>query len=223
MKNYETILFDLDGTLTDPKEGIIKSIEYALRKMGLQKMEEFELLTFIGPPIQRSFSEVCGMNDDEVARAVHFYREYFTRNGMIENKVYSGIPQLLHELKEAGKQLFVATSKPTVFANEILKFFSLDHYFIDIVGSNLDGSRIDKKEIIEWIYQKYLQNSDGKSVMVGDRSHDIIGANLNGIDSIGVTYGYGTKEELEQVKASYVVGTVEELRTILQSVSSPKV
>ncbi|MET3193957.1 phosphoglycolate phosphatase [Bacillus sp. OAE603] len=189
MKNYEYILFDLDGTLTDPKEGIINSIEYALRKMGKQEIQELELLTFIGPPIQHSFSEVCGMNEDEVDRAVHFYREYFTENGMIENKVYSGIPKLLHELKEAGKKLFVATSKPTVFANEILKFFQLDYYFIDIVGSNLDGSRIDKKEIIEWIYQEYLQFLDGEVVMVGDRSHDIIGANLNGIESIGVTYG----------------------------------
>jgi len=215
MKNYEYILFDLDGTLTDPKEGIIRSIEYALQKMGLQEMEESKLLTFIGPPIQRSFSEVCGMNEDEVTRAVHFYREYFTKNGMIENKVYNGIPQLLHELKEAGKKLFVATSKPTVFAYEILKFFQLDHYFTEIVGSNLDGSRIDKKEIIEWICQKYLQFSDGDVVMVGDRSHDIIGANMNGIESIGVTYGYGTRVELEQVKAGYIVATVEELRTIL--------
>ncbi len=222
MKNYETILFDLDGTLTDPKEGIINSIEYALRKMGLQEIPELELLKFIGPPIQRSFSEVCGMNEDEVVRAVNFYREYFTKNGMIENKVYSGIPQLLHELKEDGKKLFVATSKPTLFANEILKFFQLDHYFIDIVGSNLDGSRIDKKEIIEWICQKYLQFSDGEIAMVGDRSHDVIGANLNGIESIGVTYGYGTKEELEQVKASYVVGTVEGLRAILRSESTAK-
>ncbi|MEH6936870.1 HAD family hydrolase [Bacillus sp. JJ664] len=223
MKNYETILFDLDGTLTDPKEGIIKSIEYALRKMGLIEMEESELLPFIGPPIQQSFSEVCGMNKNEVARAVHFYREYFTENGMIENKVYSGIPQLLNELKEAGKKLFVATSKPTVFAKEILKFFQLDHYFIEIVGSNLDGTRINKKEIIEWICQKYLQFSDGEVVMVGDRSHDIIGANLNGIESIGVMYGYGTKEELEQVNASYVVGTVEELRTILRIESTVKI
>lgn len=223
MKNYEYILFDLDGTLTDPKEGIINSIEYALRKMGHQEMQELELLKFIGPPIQRSFSEVCGMNEDEVVRAVHFYREYFTKNGMIENKVYSGIHQLLLELKEAGKKLFVATSKPTVFANEILRFFQLNHYFIDIVGSNLDGSRIDKKEIIEWIYQKYLQFSDGKVVMVGDRSHDIIGANLNGIESIGVTYGYGTKEELEEVNASFVVATVEELRTILRLESGAKV
>jgi len=223
MKNYEYILFDLDGTLTDPKEGIINSIKYALRKMEQQEIQELELLTFIGPPIQWSFSEVCGMNEEEVTRAVHFYREYFTENGMIENKVYSGIPQLLHELKETGKKLFVATSKPTVFANEILKFFQLDHYFIDIVGSNLDGSRIDKKEIIEWIHQKYLQFSDGEVVMVGDRSHDIIGANLNGIESIGVTYGYGSKEELEEVKASYVVGTVEELRTILRLESTAKV
>lgn len=223
MKNYEYILFDLDGTLTDPKEGIIKSIQYALRKMGHQEIQELELLKFIGPPIQRSFSEICGMNEDEVARAVHFYREYFTQSGMIENKVYSGIPQLLLELKEAGKKLFVATSKPTVFANEILKFFQLDHYFIDIVGSNLDGSRIDKKEIIEVICGKFLQSSDEKIVMVGDRSHDIIGANINGIESIGVTYGYGTKEELEQAKASYVAFTVEELKSILQSESRARV
>lgn len=222
MKNYEVILFDLDGTLTDPKEGIINSIQYALQKMKRPELLELELLKFIGPPIQRSFSEICQMNDEEVLRAVYFYREYFTKNGMIENKVYDGIPHLLHELKNAGKLLFVATSKPTVFAKEILGFFQLDHYFMEIVGSNLDGSRIDKKEIIEFISQKYSQYSKKNIVMVGDRSHDVIGANLIGIDSIGVTYGYGTQEELDDAGATFIVHTVEELNVILKTESKVK-
>lgn len=223
MNNYEYILFDLDGTLTDPKEGILNSIQYALQKMGLPKMRESELLKFIGPPIQKSFSEICQLNDEDVLRAVHYYREYFTKNGMIENKVYSGIPNLLYELKKAGKQLIVATSKPTVFAKEILKYFHLDHYFIEIVGSNLDGSRIDKKEIIEYISLKYSQFSKSNAVIVGDRSHDVIGANLVGIESIGVMYGYGTKDELDIAGANYVVSSVEELARIFESENKVKI
>ncbi|PFH87944.1 HAD family hydrolase [Bacillus sp. AFS088145] len=212
---YNTILFDLDGTLTDPKVGILNSVKYALQNMNKAIPLESELLKFIGPPIQRSFFEVCQFSEKELVNAVRFYREYFSQGGMIENNVYVGIRELLRELKKEKKRLYVATSKPTIFAREILSHFQLDEFFIQIVGSELDGTRIDKGEIIEYIFEKNNDLSKGDSVMVGDRFHDIIGAKTAKIDSIGVTYGYGSELELTDAGANAIVNNVDQLKKML--------
>lgn len=202
---YNTILFDLDGTLTDPKVGILNSVKHALQKMNQPIPLESELLKFIGPPIQRSFSEICKFNEKEMLNAVRFYREYFSQIGMIENNVYVGIRELLIDLQKEKKRLYVATSKPTIFAKKILSHFQLEHFFIEIVGSELDGTRIDKGEIIEYIFEMNNDLSKEDSVMVGDRHHDIIGAKIGNIDAIGVTYGYGSELELTNAGANAIV------------------
>ncbi|MEH7400450.1 MULTISPECIES: HAD family hydrolase [Bacillaceae] len=212
---YNTILFDLDGTLTDPKVGILNSVKYALQKMNKAIPIESELLKFIGPPIQQSFSEIFQFNEKELVNAVRFYREYFSQSGMIENNVYDGIRELLSELQKEKKRLYVATSKPTIFAREILIHFQLDEFFIQIVGSELDGTRIDKGEIIEYIFEKNNELSKEDSVMVGDRFHDIKGAKIANIDSIGITYGYGTELELTNAGANAIINSVDQLKKML--------
>ncbi|PFB70647.1 HAD family hydrolase [Bacillus cereus] len=208
---YTTFLFDLDGTLTDPKEGIINSVLYALKKVGIEELHVSELDSFIGPPIQQSFIERYNMSEGEVERAVFYFREYLKQRGLFENNVYEGIPDLLQQLKNPANRLFVATSKPTVFAKQVLEHFQLTDYFEDIVGSNLDGTRIKKEEIIAHILQTNEELNKEEIVMIGDRKHDIIGANRNEIASIGVLYGYGSETELTEVGATHIANDVKEL------------
>ncbi|MBM6645176.1 HAD family hydrolase [Bacillus sp. RIT 809] len=210
---YTTFLFDLDGTLTDPKKGIINSVLYALEKIGIEEVNISELDSFIGPPIQQSFVDRYNMNEIEVERAVFYFREYLKQSGLLENKVYDGIGALLQELKDAGNRLFVATSKPTVFAKQVIEHFQLTSFFEEIVGSNLDGTRIKKEEIIAHILQTNEELQKEEMVMIGDRKHDVIGANSNGIASIGVLYGYGNENELSDAGASHIVKDVEELQS----------
>ncbi|MGE6588370.1 HAD family hydrolase [Bacillus mycoides] len=210
---YTTFLFDLDGTLTDPKEGIINAVLYVLEKMGIEEVNISELDSFIGPPIQQSFADRYNMNEIEVERAVFYFREYLKQSGLLENKVYDGIGALLQELKDAGNRLFVATSKPTVFAKQVIEHFQLTSFFEEIVGSNLDGTRIKKEEIIAHILQTNEELQKEEMVMIGDRKHDVIGANSNGIVSIGVLYGYGNENELSDAGAIHIVKDVEELQS----------
>ncbi|GLV65519.1 phosphoglycolate phosphatase [Bacillus mycoides] len=210
---YKTFLFDLDGTLTDPKEGIINSVLYALEKIGIEEVNISELDSFIGPPIQQSFVDSYNMNEIEVERAVFYFREYLKQSGLLENKVYDGITTLLQELKDAGNRLFVATSKPTVFAKQVIEHFQLTTFFEEIVGSNLDGTRIKKEEIIAHILQTNEELKKEEMVMIGDRKHDVISANSNGIASIGVLYGYGSEIELSDAGAIHIVKDVEELQS----------
>ncbi|MGE7864810.1 phosphoglycolate phosphatase [Bacillus cereus] len=210
---YKTFLFDLDGTLTDPKEGIINSVLYALEKMGIEEGKISELDSFIGPPIQQSFAERYNMSEIEVEEAVVYFREYLKKSGLLENKIYDGIPTLLQELKDAGNRLYVATSKPTIFAKQVIEHFQLTSFFEEIVGSNLDGTRIKKEEIIAHILQTNEELKKEEIVMIGDRKHDIIGANNNEIASIGVLYGYGSEKELSEARATYIVKDVEELQS----------
>ena len=211
---YTYILFDLDGTLTDPKEGITKSIQYALNKMEIIEDDLDKLTSFIGPPLLQSFQELYDFSDEEARLALQFYRERFAITGLFENEVYEGIEKLLKNLIKLNYRLAVATSKPTVFAKQILDFFNLSRYFEVIVGSELDGTRSAKGEVIaEVLMQMKLENKD-QCVMIGDRKHDIIGASENGIDSIGVTYGYGSQQELEHANATYIVHSVESLSII---------
>jgi len=215
MKKYTNILFDLDGTLTDPKVGITKSVAYALQSFGIEVEDLDSLVKFIGPPLRVSFKEYYGFSENDCIKAVEKYREYFREKGLFENNVYPGIEDLLRNLKQSGRRLFVATSKPTVFAVKILEHFNLIQYFDYVSGSELDGSRDSKGEVIEFALQKNDLTNQINVVMVGDREHDVIGAKENNIDVIGVLYGYGNRTELEKAGATYIVESIEELSKLL--------
>jgi phosphoglycolate phosphatase len=215
MDKYRVTLFDLDGTLSDPKIGITKSVQYALQKLDIIEPDINKLEYFIGPPLQDSFAEHYGFDAEKTQKAIHFYRERFKEKGMFENELYSEIPLLLKSLQEHPFTLVVATSKPTIFAVQILKYFNVDQYFGLVVGSNLDGTRTSKTEIIQYILDRYNEYHLDQYIMIGDRKHDIIGANNTGMDSIGVTYGYGSLEELSNTNPTYIVNSVDQLKDLL--------
>jgi len=210
--NYKVILFDLDGTISDPKIGITKSVQYGLKKMNIDEPDIDKLEHFIGPPLRLSFEECYGFTPEQAMQAIGYYRERFEEKGMYENTLYDGIRELLATLKEQGYVLAIATSKPTVFAKEILRYFELQHYFDFIGGSNLDETRSFKWEVIEYVMQQFEQYTPEQFIMIGDRKYDINGAKKMGIDSIGVTYGYGSQEELQAASANYIIDTVKELQ-----------
>lgn len=212
---YKYILFDLDGTLTDPVEGITNSVAYALNKMGHTKFDIDTLKKFIGPPLKDSFMQYFGFTEAKADQAILYYREYFKAKGIDENQIYDGIVDMLSELHDRGKVLIVATSKPTVFAETILKNFDIAKYFTCVMGSNLDGSRTRKADVIEAALGCVGITDYSQAVMIGDREHDIIGAKAVGIDSIGVAYGYGSYEELEKAEATRIVGSVLDLKILL--------
>ena len=212
----KVILFDLDGTLTDPGVGITNSVMYALEKYGIIVSDRSELYKFIGPPLMQSFENYYGFDKNEAERAVSLYREYFRDRGIFENQVYDGIKQLLGTLKAKGKVVGLATSKPEVYAKQILEHFELDGDFDFISGSMMSGERTDKGEVIAWAVQLLGEKQKQKytaeeMVMIGDREHDVIGARKNRITSIGVLYGYGSREELTEAGADAVVSSVGEL------------
>ncbi|WP_294133070.1 HAD family hydrolase [uncultured Clostridium sp.] len=216
MKKY--ILFDLDGTITDPKEGITKSVAYALSKFGIKVDSLNELCKFIGPPLKDSFIEYYNFNDDEAEKAIKYYREYFSDRGIYENQVYKGFEDILISLKENNKVLIVATSKPTIFAQKILEHFNLRKYFSFVSGSNLDGTRVKKSEVIQYALERNNIKDLSEVIMIGDRKHDVYGAKEIGIESIGVLYGYGDYEELYDNGANYIVNNVEELRKLIMEI-----
>lgn len=215
MKKYDVILFDLDGTLTDSSPGIINSILYALKKYDIIVENTDELRKFLGPPLHESFRDFYGFDEDKAMEAVSFYREYFSTKGLLENTVYDGIPMLLQNLKNSGKRLILATSKPQEFTNRIMNHFDLTKYFEFIAGSNMDGTRSKKAEVIAFALNSCDVTDMANAVMVGDRKHDIIGAKAVGIDSIGVEYGYGDYDELSSAGATYIVKTIEKLEELL--------
>jgi len=212
---YTNILFDLDGTLTDPKEGIINSVKFALSKMGVNESEVGDLMKFIGPPLHVSFRDFCGFNEENTELAVQYFREYFTDKGINENSIFPGVVELLESLKSRKFNMFIATSKPTVHANTVLDNFGITKYFQYVKGSNLNGTESGKPEIIAHIIEKFNLEKD-KTVMIGDRFYDIIGAKENGIDSIGVTFGYGGETELKEAGATYICNSVKEIYKIIQ-------
>lgn len=215
---YDIVSFDLDGTLTDPKEGITLSVQHALRTGGIDVSNPDELRCFIGPPLKEQFSAFVGWTEEESEAAVARYRERFAAVGWAENKVYDGIPELLEDLCAAGRTLAVATSKPQVFAERILRHFHLASYFSVICGSELSGNRTKKAEVIEETL-RLLGNPDrARVVMVGDRRYDAEGAAACGLPCVGVRYGYAADGELEAAGAHPIVDTVEELRQYLLSV-----
>ena len=209
------ILFDLDGTLTDPKEGITKAVQYALKKHGIEVESRDELEKFIGPSLKYSFMEFYNFSEEQALQAVEDYREYFKPIGLYENEVYPGIVALLEELHSRDMKLFIATSKPTVFASQIAEHFNIDKYFTEIVGSQLDGPRVEKDEVIGYILEKYNLTQKDHIIMVGDRKFDILGAKKHGLQTIGVSYGYSEENELEEAGACCIADTVEQLATYL--------
>lgn len=229
---YQYILFDLDGTLTDPKQGITASVQYALHRMGIEEPDLDKLEPFIGPPLLDSFHEFYGFDEEQGQQAVVYYRERFSVTGLFENEVYPGMEQLLAKLRAAGKKLAVASSKPGVFVDRILEHFGLDTYFDVVVGSELDGTRAKKEEVVEEalrlllpeeLFQGIMEVKGEKSpekydtvVMVGDRRFDVEGAKAFHIASVGVNYGYAAPGELSTAGADVVVETVEELGEVLK-------
>jgi len=213
--NKTYILFDLDGTISDPKEGIIKSIQYSLQSFGIN-VEDLDTLTpFIGPPLRDSYKQFYGFNDTETEKAVAKYREYFAETGIFQNSLYNGVVELLQTLQDMNKQLMIATSKPTVYAEKILKHFEIDRYFAFVSGSELDGRRSKKSEVIQYALDSVGITRLDDAVMIGDRKYDILGAKALGIDSIGVLYGYGDLQELTAAGATIICETVEDLRGVL--------
>ena len=220
--NKQYILFDLDGTITDSKPGILKSMQYAMKNFGIGiKDEELDSYSFfLGPPLRDSFRKGFNLNDEEAEKAVAKYREYFVPKGMFDNILYPGISDLLKNLKISGKTVILATSKPEIYARQILEHFGLLKYFDFTAGDALDGSRAGKdKAILRGLEHFNIISSEekAKAVMIGDRNHDIIGAAKTGIESVGVLYGYGSEEELTsgEYRADYIVRDITELSELL--------
>lgn len=211
---YDTILFDLDGTLTDPGVGITNAVMYALEKHGVVETDRSRLYRFIGPPLIESFERFYGWSHEEAVRGLADYREYFGSKGIFENEVFVGVPDLLSTLKKCGCKIVLATSKPELFARQILEHFELLGYFDGVHGATMDEKRNKKVDVIAWAL-KHTQDV-GCAVMVGDRFYDIEGAKANGIDSIGVLFGYGDEPELRDAGATYLVRSVEELAALLR-------
>ncbi len=203
----KNVYIDLDGTLTDPYEGITKCICYALERLGEPRPSAGALRQTIGPPLLDTFAPLVG--EERVPKALEYYRERFSDVGWLENIPYDGIHDVLETLNEAGHQCFVATTKPHVFARRIVEHFDIAQYFNEIYGSELDGTRTDKTELLQ--YAQAQRATRRESIMIGDRHHDIIGAVNNGLRAIGVTYGYGTADELFEAGAESIAASPQEL------------
>ena len=203
---YDTILFDLDGTLTDSGLGITKAVQYALGQMGYAVPARESLFTFIGPPLHKSFRNHCGMDEETAVEAVRQFRVYYNQmGGILENEVYDGVPEMLADLKKAGRRLVIATSKPQAAAEKVMHHFGLDEFVPEIVGGT-DDTRNTKGKVIAWAL-KELDIDPKTAIMVGDREHDIHGAGENGIPAMGITWGYGDRPELENAGAAVVCDT----------------
>lgn len=208
--HHSIILFDLDGTLTDPREGITRSVQYALAKLGIDEPDLSALEHFIGPPLLQCFMATYGLDEDTAWQAVNHYRERFRITGLYENQPFEGIEVLLEGLRAQGRTLYIATSKPTVFAEEIARHFGFHQHFQRIYGSELDGTRTNKVELIAHLLQEE-RLQPGSALMIGDRKHDLIGARSNGLQSVAVGYGFGSREELLGESPDYHFETLEAL------------
>lgn len=212
MKDY--LLFDLDGTLTDPEEGITKAVQLALAHFGIQVEDRTQLRPFIGPPLWDQFTE-WGLTGEQANEAVSVFREYYLEKGVYENKEYAGIREMLGALKGAGYRLYVATSKPEGMAKIVTDYFGLTELFDRVAGASTDQERVRKADVIRYLLEAEGITDLSAAVMIGDRKHDVLGAKEVGMDSIGVLYGYGDRDELETAGAGYIAATVEELEEFL--------
>ena len=202
---YKYCLFDLDGTLTDPAIGITNSVMHALEKYDIHVEDRAELYPFIGPPLDYSFKTFYGFTDEQAVQAIKYYREYFSVTGLFENKVYDGIPEMLKKLKEKGVKIALATSKPYEFSIKILKHFDLYKYFDFFGAATMDGRISKKEDVISTLLNEMSAQNKDEILMVGDRYHDIEGAKANDLKSAGVLWGYGSKEELQNAGAEYIL------------------
>lgn len=214
---FKYCLFDLDGTLTDSKEGIIRSVQYALKGFGIDEPDLTKLSVFLGPPLKKSFMEFYGLSKEDAEKAVGLYRERFAPTGIFENSVYPGIPEMLDQLKAKGMYLAVASSKPECYVRQILEHFDIEKYFDVIVGSEMDGRRSQKEEVVEEALKQLnvltisVEERKSSCVMIGDRKFDIQGAKAHSLTGVGVRFGYAAQGELEEEGADYIAETVEEL------------
>lgn len=218
---FKYCLFDLDGTLTDPREGITKSVQHALKAFGIEEPDLKKLEPFIGPPLKDSFMELYGLNEEQAIKAIEIYRERFVPIGVLENQIFPGIADMLYRLREEGITLAVASSKPTCFVHQILMHFDIEQYFEVIVGSELDGTRATKEEVVEEALRQLallgLPEDEKRNTcaMIGDRKFDIRGAKAYGLTGIGVRFGFAQEGELEAEGADYIADTVEQLGRLL--------
>jgi len=216
MEKYDTVLFDLDGTLTDPGEGITNSVAYALNKYGIDVEDKRELYKFIGPPLCDSFADFYGFSEEKAREAIEVYREYYRDKGINECTLYKGIDELLFALKNAGFKIALATSKPELFAHSVLQNHNIDKYFDFIGGATMDEkTRSTKEQVIEYVLASINARDTSKIIMIGDRCFDINGAKAFNLDSIGVTFGYGSYEELRNAGATYIVNSAKEIENLL--------
>jgi len=211
---FDYLFFDLDGTLTDPALGITNSFKYALKYFGREIPSYETLCTFIGPPLNDTFKNLLNFEDEKIPEAIKKYREYFADKGLFENSVYPGIPELLSTLKQSGKKLVVATSKPEDFSVRIIEHFGLTQYFENVCGSLRDETRTKKDEVISFAIERNHITDKSKILMIGDRKHDILGAKKVGLKSCGVLFGYGSREELEASGADFIAENVSRLDKI---------
>ena len=195
---YKYILFDLDGTITESGPGIMNSVEYALNKMNREVGERDTLKKFIGPPLTESMEKYYGMSEEEALLGVKYYREYYHDKGIYENRVYDGLEEVLKKINEAGKQAIVATSKPEKYAKIIIDHFHLTQYFACVAGMEMDGGRGTKAQVITYALEKNDIADKSNVLMIGGREHDVIGAHENGLDCLGILYGFGSRKELKK-------------------------
>ena len=212
---FDYLFFDLDGTLTDPAQGITNSFIHALKYFGIEIPSYEKLCSFIGPPLVDTFKTQFGFSDEQAAEGVKKYREYFAAKGLLENTVYPGIPELLSTLKQNGKKLVVATSKPEEYSIKIIEHFGLSQYFENVCGSLMDETRSKKDEVIEYAIERNHITDRSKILMIGDRKHDMLGAKKCGIAACGILFGYGSREELQTNGADMIAGTVKDLELLL--------
>lgn len=215
---YRYLLFDLDGTLTNPKEGITKCVQYALHYCGIEEPDLDKLEPFIGPPLVDSFMEFYGIPEEQAREAVEKYRERFRKVGIFENMVFDGVPQMLEALQKQGKKLVIASSKPEEFVIQILEKFRIRSYFCEVVGATMDEKRTAKADVIREAFSRLNITEEMKSevLMIGDRKHDAEGAAACGIDCLGTYIGFARPGELEKAGAAYIVNTVEEMADFLK-------
>ncbi|WP_297960481.1 HAD hydrolase-like protein [uncultured Ruminococcus sp.] len=213
MRDKDILLFDLDGTLTDSTEGILNCLRYALERMGFEYPEDTN--RFLGPPLYFSFAEFCGMNGEQVQEAVRIFRERYSVTGLFENRVYEGIPEMLDRLKKSGKRLMVATSKPEVYAVRIFDRFGLSQFFEIVGGADINGTRNNKDEVIEYVLARADAADRSRVLMIGDRRQDVDGAHSTGIECMGILWGFGSAEELTEAGADFIAQTPREAADML--------
>jgi phosphoglycolate phosphatase len=215
--NFQYIIFDLDGTLTDSFEGIKNSILYALRGLGITEDHPEELISFVGPPLIDSMKNRYDMNSSMANEAVRLYREYFSEKGVYENRLYDGAKDLLEGLSQAGKSIYLATSKPDRYVGVILEYFKIDHYFDGISAANIDRNILHKTDVLGELFRNHSEINKSVSVMIGDRKYDLSAANHHGIKAIGVSWGFGSREELLKEEPCQIADSIEELHTFLMN------